>query len=167
TEHIIHSNDWPEIYLAVCGLKYPANGFKDLAFLISEGFKEGDLSPEKFLIFFDNTKKAEHAIQWLQKQLPKSLQDKIKYFHSTMTQSYHEDEFQALKDSDTWGLCSTDAFGMGMDLPDIKLIIQWKATCDFCMLWQQFGQEARQTGQTAVALLLVKQKDTDDARKKK
>jgi superfamily II DNA helicase RecQ len=59
TEHIIRSNDHPEIYLIIQGLKFPANSFKDLAFLIPENIQEGDLLPEKFLIFFDNTKEAE------------------------------------------------------------------------------------------------------------
>jgi ERCC4-related helicase len=54
-----------------------------------------------------------------------------------------------------------------MDLPDIKLVIQWKATCDFCTLWQRFGQAGRGQDQEAVALLLVEQKDTDEACKKK
>jgi superfamily II DNA/RNA helicase len=54
-----------------------------------------------------------------------------------------------------------------MDLPDIKLVIQWKATCDFCTLWQRFGRAGRGQDQEAVALLLVEQKDTDEARKKK
>ena len=54
-----------------------------------------------------------------------------------------------------------------MDLPDIKLVIQWKATCDFCTLWQRFGRAGRGRDQEAVALLLVERKDTDEARKKK
>ena len=54
-----------------------------------------------------------------------------------------------------------------MDLPDIKLVIQWKATCDFCTLWQRFGRAGRGRGQEAVALLLVEPKDTDEVRKKK
>jgi superfamily II DNA helicase RecQ len=54
-----------------------------------------------------------------------------------------------------------------MDLPDIKLVIQWKATCDFCTLWQCFGRAGRGRDQEASALLLVEKKDTDEARNKK
>lgn len=117
TEHIIRSNDRPEICLMARGLVYPAKGFQDLAFLIPDNFKDGDPPPPKFLIFFDNTKEAERATKYLQRRLPQSLNEKIKYFHSTMTPHYREDELEALRDSRTWGLCATDAFGMVCDSP--------------------------------------------------
>ncbi|KAF5381314.1 hypothetical protein D9615_008286 [Tricholomella constricta] len=77
---------------------------------------------------------------------------------------YREDELVELRDSSTWGLCCTDAFGMGMDLPDIKIVIQWKATCDLCTVWQRFGRVARGQGEQGTAILLVEKKDTDDGR---
>ena len=116
TEHILRSNDRPEISLMARGLVYPAKSFQDLAFLIPDSFKEGDPPPPKFLIFFDNTKEAERAARYLRRRLPQSLHENIKYFHSTMTPHYREDELDAMKGSHTWGLCATDAFGMVCDL---------------------------------------------------
>lgn len=51
-----------------------------------------------------------------------------------------------------------------MDLPNIKTVVQWKAMCDLCTLWQRFGRVAR--GQDAVgsAILLVERKNTDEER---
>ena len=49
-----------------------------------------------------------------------------------------------------------------MDLPDIKIVVQWKATCDLLSLWQRFGRAARGEGQTGTAVLLVEKKDTDE-----
>jgi superfamily II DNA helicase RecQ len=112
TEHIIRSNDRPEISLMVRGLTFPASSYKDLDFLIPRGYKEGDPPVPKFLIFFDNTKEAEKACRHLRKLLPWSLRKKIKYFHSTMTQAYREEELAQMRDSNIWGLCCTDAFGM-------------------------------------------------------
>jgi hypothetical protein len=37
TEKILRSNDRPDIHLMVQGLTFPANSFKDLSFLISDG----------------------------------------------------------------------------------------------------------------------------------
>ena len=53
TEKILRSNDRPEIRLMVRGLTFPANSFKDLAFLMTNRYQDGDLdSPvAKFLIF--------------------------------------------------------------------------------------------------------------------
>ena len=51
-----------------------------------------------------------------------------------------------------------------MDLPDIRIVIQWKATCDLCTLWQRFGRAARGAGQEATAILFVEKKDTGEER---
>ena len=112
TEHIIRSNDRPDIHLMVRGLVFPASSFKDLEFFIPKGYKDGDPPIPEFLIFFDNTKEAEHACVYLRTLLPSSLRNKIKYFHSTMTQAYRDEELEELRYSSSWGLCCTDAFGM-------------------------------------------------------
>jgi hypothetical protein len=54
-----------------------------------------------------------------------------------------------------------------MDLPNIKLVIQWKATCSLCTLWQRFGRAARGVSQLGTAILLVEKKDTDEERQAK
>ncbi|KAF8170078.1 P-loop containing nucleoside triphosphate hydrolase protein [Pholiota molesta] len=164
TEHIICSNDRPDISLVVRGLTFPANSFRDLAFLIPEGFREGDSPPDKFLIFFDNRIEAENACIYLASRLPITLRSKIKWFHSLNTGEYRVEELERMKNDQIWGFCCTDSFGMGMDLPGIKLIIQWKATCSLCTLWQRFGRAARGAGQTAIGVLFVEKKDTDEVR---
>jgi len=73
TEHIIRLNNWPDIHLMVWGLVFPALSFKDLEFLIPKGYKEGDPPILEFLIFFDNTKEAEHACCDLHTLLPLSV----------------------------------------------------------------------------------------------
>src|SRR6266540_3111991 len=68
TEQILCSNDRPEIALMVRRLSFPVNSFQDLAFLIPDGFREGD-SVEPFLVFFDGKKESEKACKTLQKRL--------------------------------------------------------------------------------------------------
>lgn len=55
----------------------------------------------------------------------------------------------------------------GMDLPDVKVVVQYRATCGLCMLWQRFGRGARGDDVEATGVLLVEKKDTEGARKKK
>lgn len=55
----------------------------------------------------------------------------------------------------------------GMDLPNVSTVVQWKATCDMCTLWQRFGRAGRGKGETATAILLVEKKDTEEERKSK
>ncbi|KAF8154631.1 P-loop containing nucleoside triphosphate hydrolase protein [Crassisporium funariophilum] len=164
TEHIICSNDRPEISLVVRGLTFPANSFKDLDFLIPQGFSEGDTPPDRFLIFFDNRIEAEKACVYLASRLPPTPRNKIKWFHSLNTGQYRVEELENMRNNEIWGFCCTDSFGMGMDIPGIKLVIQWKATCTLCTLWQRFGRAARGQGENATAILFVEKKDTDDER---
>lgn len=46
-------------------------------------------------------------------------------------------------------------------MKDIDLVIQWRVTCDPCMLWQRFGRGARDKELRATALLFVEPKDLD------
>ena len=46
-------------------------------------------------------------------------------------------------------------------------MIQWKVTCDPCILWQRFGRAARDKRLQATALLFVETKDCDQAEEKK
>lgn len=51
-----------------------------------------------------------------------------------------------------------------MDISDVKLVVQWKATCDLCALWQRFGRAGRGAGEQATAILLVEKKDMNEER---
>lgn len=51
-----------------------------------------------------------------------------------------------------------------MDVDDIKVIVQYKATCGLCTLWQRFGCAACGAENEATAILLVEKKDTEGER---
>ncbi|PCH39772.1 nucleoside triphosphate hydrolase protein [Wolfiporia cocos MD-104 SS10] len=140
TTHFLRSNDRPDIHLAVRPMKYSASSFRDLNFLIPTNPAENN-RPRKFLIFFDSIKEAEAAVKHLWSLLTKQLRPKIKYFHSVMSPQYRDDEYKAFCEGDTWGLRVTDSFGMGLDVPDTELAVQWKAPPSLNTLWQQFGRQ--------------------------
>lgn len=109
---IQRSNDRPNVNLVVRQLKYAASSFKDLSFLIPEGWKLGDPQPKPFVIFFDNKGDAVQSIKYLRRRLPREYRTKIKWFLSDMTTMYKEDAVDKLRSGDVWGICATDAFGM-------------------------------------------------------
>ena len=49
----------------------------------------------------------------------------------------------------------------GIDLKDIELVVQWKVTCNPCIIWQRFGRAARDKHLQAMGLLFVELKDCD------
>lgn len=112
TKSIMRSNDRPEISISVRGMKYSACSYRDLNFLIPKNFKNGDPPPPRFLVFFNNTKEAEAACKYLRRRLPKALQHKLRWFHSTMTPRYREDHTERLASDEDWGLFTTESFGV-------------------------------------------------------
>lgn len=112
TQLILRSNDRPEISLVVRGLKFPASSFRDLEFLIPDGAGEGDLIPDKFLVFFDSRKEAEAAVKFLRKRLPQNLSSKICWFHSELMEKGREALTEKMRRGDVWGFCCSDSFGM-------------------------------------------------------
>ncbi|KAF8415905.1 hypothetical protein L210DRAFT_3313175, partial [Boletus edulis BED1] len=99
--------------------------YADLAFLIPDEWKNGDPSPPKFLVFFDDIQQAIQAAKFLRSRLPSQLRDKIKWFNADMTTTYKEKELKNLRSGETWGYCTMESFGMGMDISDIELVVQW------------------------------------------
>lgn len=112
TELHVRSNDRPNVYLAVRKMEYSAKSFKDLGFLIPRNWNEDLPKPPKFLIFFDNMNECQNICKYLRSLLPKELRNKIKWFHSVMTNAFRAAEVDALIGGGTWGLCVTDSFGM-------------------------------------------------------
>ena len=121
TEYIMHLNDRPEICLIVWTLTFTAKSFQDLNFLIPDNFEEGDPPPDKFLIFFDDHKEAERACKYLRAQFPQSLWDKIRWFHSVITDKTRQDDVEAMRKGETWGFCCTDLFGMVISLTTLNV----------------------------------------------
>ena len=178
------SNDRDNIALVVRKMKYPASSFRDLDFLVP-GTTTSDTSGsssrrqhKKFVVFFDNKKEATDAGRHLRQRLPIDQRSRIIWFMADMSPGFKEAGVSDLASGKLLGICATDSFGMvsicgsphsvcrltylqGIDLKDIDLIIQWKVTCDPCMLWQRFGRGARDKDIQATALLFVEAKDLD------
>ncbi|KAJ6600189.1 P-loop containing nucleoside triphosphate hydrolase protein, partial [Mycena sp. CBHHK59/15] len=158
---IRRSNDRPNIHLVVREMKYAMRSYKDLAFLIPDNWKPTDPPPKKFLIFFDTIADSVEAAKFLRGRLPLEYHHKIKWFNSEMSTEFKDIESDSLKSGKIWGLSCSDSFGMGLDLPDVLLVIQWRSTCDMCTLWQRLGRAARALELFATGLFLVELKRFD------
>ncbi|KIK74067.1 hypothetical protein PAXRUDRAFT_82040, partial [Paxillus rubicundulus Ve08.2h10] len=148
-------------------IRYALSSYADLAFLIPVGFKVSDPPPQKFLIFFNTIPESINASCSLCQHLPLELSVNIKWFHTDMLTIYKEVELENLMSGETWGLCITASFGMGMDVADIFLVIQWRETCKIVTLWQQFGCAVWNQELTGTALLLAEKQYFDDEQEAK
>ncbi|KIK74530.1 hypothetical protein PAXRUDRAFT_175475, partial [Paxillus rubicundulus Ve08.2h10] len=94
--------------------------------------------------------------------LPPKLRDKIKWFNTDMSSTLKEDELDKLTSGETWGLCTTTSFCIGMDVADISFVVQWRATCGVVALWQHFGHAVRDRGLAGMAILFAKKDYFED-----
>lgn len=118
------SNDRSNIALVVRKMKYPANTYMDLDFLVRDavsGSATGvDTSSgsrpsqrcEKFVIFFDNKNEATAAGDYLRSQLPLDQRHRVIWFMSDMSREFKDNGVEGLASGEIWGICSTDSFGM-------------------------------------------------------
>ncbi|KIK21473.1 hypothetical protein PISMIDRAFT_82930, partial [Pisolithus microcarpus 441] len=162
TVTVCQSSNRPNIKIGVKKIKYALNSFADLTFLILPGLQVDDPPPPKFLIFFDDILDSINAACILCRHLPYKLKEKIRWFNADMSTTYKEEELGRLISGETWGLCTTTSFGMGMDVPDILMVIQWRATCNLATLWQRFGRAARDRRLTGTVILFAEKEYFND-----
>ncbi|KIJ10206.1 hypothetical protein PAXINDRAFT_16777 [Paxillus involutus ATCC 200175] len=98
---------------------------------------------------------SKHITTFLREQLPPELRDKIVWFHSGMTQEFRSEMIEKLRCGEIWGICCTDAAGMGLDIRDIELVIQWGYVKSLCTLMQRLGRGARGTDVEATGAYFV------------
>ncbi|KAJ7721901.1 P-loop containing nucleoside triphosphate hydrolase protein [Mycena metata] len=167
TEIFTRSNDRSNVHITVRKMKYPMNSFKDLRFLIPKDWDGTTPLPYKFVIFFDSISESIAAAQYLRGLVPVEVRDKIKWFNSEMSPEFRAEESDRFNAGFNFGLSCTESFGMGIDLPNITLVIQWRASCDMCTLWQRFGRGARDPSCEAIALFLVEPMYFDQTKEEK
>ncbi|KAH7917314.1 P-loop containing nucleoside triphosphate hydrolase protein [Leucogyrophana mollusca] len=164
---IRRSTDRPNIHITVKPIRGTLHSYADLAFLIPDRWKAGDSLPPKFLIFFDNITHAIEAAQCLRSRLPPEYREKIKWFNSDMTTHFKEAEVENFSNGETWGFCMTESFGMGVDISDVRIVIQWRAMCSLSTLWQRFGRAVRDMTLEGIAILFAEKDHFDAYRKEK
>ncbi|KAI9064977.1 P-loop containing nucleoside triphosphate hydrolase protein [Trametes sanguinea] len=150
--HLIRrSNDRPNVYLTVRMIRYALSSYKDLEFLAKEILRarEARRKLRKFLVFFDNIEQSIQACKTFRLWLGLDDRERVVWFNADNTAHFREKVTAQFQSGELIGLFCTDAFGMGIDIPDIELIVQWRPTCDLNALWQRFGRGARDPGKEA------------------
>jgi hypothetical protein len=82
-------------------------------------------------------------------------QEMICEYHSTLSAKAQERNLQALRDGICRIMVCTDAVGMGLDVPDIARIVQWRVPPSLTVSgwWQRAGRAARDPKRTGVAIV--------------
>ncbi|KAJ6595216.1 P-loop containing nucleoside triphosphate hydrolase protein, partial [Mycena vulgaris] len=137
-------------------MEHPMNSYRDLDFLISAEMVLPIDTPKAFL-YCDDTKDGAEIIDHLNARVNPDYQARglVRPYNASMSREYRDIVMQLFRAGVVRILVCTDAAGMGCDLPDVDLVVQWKAPKNMSSWIQRAGRAARGRGREGLAIMLV------------
>ncbi|KAJ7302861.1 P-loop containing nucleoside triphosphate hydrolase protein [Mycena albidolilacea] len=148
-------NDRPNVSIVVRAIQHPLNTYSDLDFIV-DGATEASQIKLGF-VYADNIATGVEIGDHLEELLPPELrgQGLIRPYNAALSKEYRREAMQQFRDGKIRTLVCTDAAGMGCNIPNIELVVQWKLPGSVSVFVQRAGRAARTDGTTGLAVLLV------------
>ncbi|KAJ7727280.1 P-loop containing nucleoside triphosphate hydrolase protein [Mycena maculata] len=149
-------NDRPTVAHVVCAMEHPMNSYCDLDFVVDKDMQVPCDIPLAFL-YCDDTKEGAEIIDHLNDRVHPDYRARrlIRPYNASMSREYHDAVMQLFLAGIMRVLVCTDAAGMGCDIPDIELVVQWKTPPNMSSWIQRLGCAARGLGRKGLAVMLV------------
>ncbi|EGN96552.1 hypothetical protein SERLA73DRAFT_15634, partial [Serpula lacrymans var. lacrymans S7.3] len=151
--HLNLGNDRPNITHEVCYIPN-SKDYSPLNFLVSNAKRLEDIP--RTLVFVNTVKNSQAAHRHLRKLLPESLQALVNFLNSRHSVRTKKTVLQRFCEATTRLLVVTEIGGMGLDIPDIELVIQFGVPKSLTNWMQRAGWAARLHSMQDRAILLVK-----------
>ncbi|KAJ7302509.1 P-loop containing nucleoside triphosphate hydrolase protein [Mycena albidolilacea] len=145
-------NDRPNVSLVVRAIQHPLNTYVDLDFIVTD---LGEI--KKTFVYADNIATGVEIIDHLNALLPPEDRARglICPYNAALSKEYRREAIAQFKRGEIRVLVCTDAAGIGCNIPDIDLVVQWKMPGSVSVFVQRAGRVARGPGQFGLAVLLV------------
>ena len=114
------------------------------------------------IVYVRNRKRAQELSEWLNSQYSHLS---TQFYHAGLTTKERNERQQAWTDGKTRVIVATNAFGMGIDKPDVRVVIHYDLPSHLESYYQEAGRAGRD-GKTAYAVLLYNEAE-DKAKLKK
>ncbi|KAL1701333.1 P-loop containing nucleoside triphosphate hydrolase protein [Schizophyllum commune] len=122
---------------------------------------------EKTIIFFNDVKASQKACRKLRELFPKHLRNYVDYLHARRAASAKRRVMRRFRSNKIKILIATEAAGMGADIPDIKVVIQFGVPSSLSVWGQRAGRAGRSPYIHADAHLLYEKSVFERKRKKR
>ncbi|KAF8162230.1 P-loop containing nucleoside triphosphate hydrolase protein [Pholiota molesta] len=155
-------NDRPNVSIVVRAIQNNISSYTDLDFLIPSDAQTAS-NVKKTFVYSDNITVGSDMMEHLYEISPVSLRDSgaIRTYSSAFSSKYRREVMELFKAGIVRILICTDAAGMGCNIPDIDVVVQWKLPSTVSSFVQRAGRAARGTGRTGLAVLLVEKSAYD------
>ncbi|KAF8154043.1 P-loop containing nucleoside triphosphate hydrolase protein [Crassisporium funariophilum] len=149
-------NDRANVSQVVRAMQHPANSFCDLEFIIPAKISSHDNIAKAFL-YSDDIKTGALIVDHLGGRIDAKYRHLglVRPYNATMSKSYRTRVMKLFRDGKVRILVCTDAAGMGCDIPDIDIVVQWKAPKNVSSWVQRAGRAARASGRQGLAVMIV------------
>ena len=121
------------------------------------------------IVYVRNRKRAQELSEYINAQLPATATGNgnavATFFHAGLSNSERNVRQEAWKHDSVRIIVATNAFGMGIDKPDVRLVIHYDLPDSIEAYFQEAGRAGRD-GKTAYAVLLYAPSDKTKARKR-
>ncbi|EEB98849.1 hypothetical protein MPER_01577, partial [Moniliophthora perniciosa FA553] len=147
-------NDRPNIYTEVCRMK-SSTDFSSLQNHLPLDTPLNDMP--KTIVFMNSLKTTQHAIRDLCKNHPE-LAGVIDYLYALRSKRDKKKVMKRFLSGDIKILMATEAAGMGADIPDIQLAVQFGVPSSLSVFKQRIGRAGRDPTLKSRAVFLVEQR---------
>ncbi|KAJ7031504.1 P-loop containing nucleoside triphosphate hydrolase protein [Mycena alexandri] len=149
-------NDRPNVCQIVRALEHPANSYRDLDFMVDMNMTLPK-DVKKAFLYTDDIQDGGKLVDHLNGRVCPAYRSRglVRPYNAGMSPKYRAEVMALFKAGIIRILVCTDAAGMGCDIPDIDLVVQWKLPKNLSSWVQRAGRVARARGRTGMAVMLV------------
>ncbi|TDL30202.1 P-loop containing nucleoside triphosphate hydrolase protein [Rickenella mellea] len=149
---INRGNDRHNITPEVVRMTGAASDYSALNFIIDDA-QDGEL--QKTMVFCNTIQTTHDVAKYLRARLPHLKRREIAVYHALRTARAKKKAMRDFRNGKIRVLVTTEAAGMGADIPDVKLVVQFKVPASLSIWLQRAGRAARSPNILGRAVLLV------------
>ncbi|PPQ92834.1 hypothetical protein CVT25_004322 [Psilocybe cyanescens] len=149
-------NDRQNVSQVVRAMEHPANTFRDLDFLVPIDMSSPNNIRKGFL-YCDDIKAGSLITDYLNKRVTPVYRHYglIRPYNASMSKKYRKRVMRLFCQGKIRILVCTDAAGMGCDIPDVDIVVQWKVAETLSSWVQRAGRAARGHGRQGLSVMIV------------
>lgn len=153
------SIDRPNITSIVSTIRTP--GFSALEWLAPAAGRASEIP--KTMVFTDNINESQELVTYIRRKLPLHLQRNdrdratVRAYSASLTWNARVQNLAAFRLGDARILVCTDAAGLGVDISDVEIVVQWRISRQLSLagLIQRIGRAGRDPSIHAVAVIMT------------